>query len=76
MYLTPSARHSVHTSKVLLRIVVVLLIIIQCLGTIIVHNVYERFVQLEQENMAYDQQLEELKTKIEILTFAMNQDKK
>lgn len=53
--------------KILLRIVITLFFIVQALGGMIIKNFYDRFVMLEQENALYDDRLDQLDTKIQIL---------
>lgn len=53
--------------KILLRIVITLFFIVQALGGMIIKNFYDRFVALEQENSLYDDRLDQLDTKIQIL---------
>lgn len=53
--------------KILLRIVITLFFVIQALGGVIVKSFYDRFVALEHENALYDDRLDQLDTKIQIL---------
>lgn len=53
--------------KILLRIVITLFFAVQALGGMIIKNFYDRFVALEHENALYDDRLDQLDTKIQIL---------
>lgn len=53
--------------KVLVRIAIVMIVIIQVLGGFVIKNIYDRFVALEQESIRFDQEIEELKVDIKIL---------
>lgn len=74
MDLSPDHFPLLRSSRTYFKIILVLLLIIQGMGALIVKNVYDRFIKLEQENHAYDDELDELRTQIEILN-ARLQDK-
>jgi cell division protein FtsB len=71
MDLLPDPFPLLRSSRTYFKIILVLLLIIQGMGALIVKNVYDRFVQLEQENRVYDDELDELRAQIEILQFRL-----
>lgn len=59
--------HSAHSSKILFKVVIGMFFLIQMLAGVVIKNFYDRFTDLEQENVKYDQQIDELKTEIKVL---------
>lgn len=60
--------HSAKSSKLLLKLLIIALMIIQTIIVTVVKNYYDRFNRLEQENILYDKEIEVLKEEISILS--------
>jgi hypothetical protein len=53
------------------RITALLLLVIQVLVGLLAQNVYSRFTHLEEENRLYDNELDDLKTQMQIVQFRL-----
>jgi len=63
--------HSAQSSKLLFKIIIAMCFVVQILAGLVIKNFYDRFTDLEQENVKYDQQIEELKTEYRVMDALM-----